>query len=132
MTGVAELDRDDDVMTLLTAGRDREAAERGAALAHARRSHDENDGGQMDPLAQFEQLGPVLGGVIAGLRPDQLDEPTPCAEFTVRGVLEHMIGGATMFGAAYRGEAPREPEFADPVAGVQSALVELAASLTAP
>lgn len=86
----------------------------------------------MDPLTQLEQLGPVLGGVIAGVRPDQLDEPTPCAEFTVRGVLEHIIGGATMFAAAYRGEDPPEPDFADPIAGAQAALSDLTASMDAP
>ena len=50
----------------------------------------------MDPLTQLEQLGPHLGGVVAGITPDQLDNPTPCDDFTVRGVLEHMIGGATV------------------------------------
>jgi uncharacterized protein (TIGR03086 family) len=127
---VAEVERDDDVRRLLTAGRDREAAQLGATL---RRDHSVNDdGGPMDPLTQFEQLGPALGGVIAALRPDQLGEPTPCAEFTVRGVLEHMIAGATMFAAAYRGEAPHETDFGDPIAGAQSALGELAASISAP
>ena len=57
----------------------------------------------MDPLTQLEQLGPHLGGVVAGIRPDQLDAPTPCDDFTVRGVLDHMIGGAAVFAAAYRG-----------------------------
>jgi uncharacterized protein (TIGR03086 family) len=131
MADVADVHGSDDVMTLLTAGRDREAAERGAALARATSAHDD-DGGRMDPLAQFEQLGPVLGNVIAELRPDHLDEPTPCADFTVRGVLEHMIGGATAFAAAYRGEAPGEPDVAEPISGVQSALADLAASITAP
>src|SRR4029078_6549238 len=46
--------------------------------------------------------------------------------------LEHMIGGATMFAAAYRGEAPAEPAFADPIAGAQSALGDLAASIRGP
>lgn len=128
---MAEVDRDDDVMRLLTLGRDREAARRGAGLADNATPHDD-DGGAMDPLAQFEQLGPVLGGVIAGLRPSQLDEPTPCDGFSVRGVLEHMIGGATMFAAAYRGEDAPEPDVADPISGVQAALGELAASISAP
>jgi len=119
-------------MRLLTAGRDREAAERGAVLTYPRDARNDDDGGRMDALEQFEQLGPVLGGVIVALRPDQLDEPTPCAEFTVRGVLEHMIGGATMFAAAYRGEPAREPEVDDLIAGTQSALADLAASINAP
>lgn len=131
MIAVAEVDRDDDVMRLLTAGRDREAAEKGMALARSATAND-HDGGRMEPLAQFEQLGPVLGRVIGGLRPDQLEEPTPCDEFSVRGVLEHMIAGAAMFAAAYRGEAPSSPDLADPIAGAQSALADLAASIAAP
>jgi len=30
-------------------------------------------------------------GVIAGVRPDQLDDRTPCTEWTVRELLDHMI-----------------------------------------
>jgi hypothetical protein len=60
-------------------------------------------------LTQLEQLGPHLGAVVTGIKPDQLDDPTPCANFTVRGVLEHMIAGATAFTAAYRSEQPAEP-----------------------
>jgi uncharacterized protein (TIGR03086 family) len=86
----------------------------------------------MDPLTQFAELGPVLGGVIANLRPEHLDQPTPCADFTVRGILEHMIGGATAFAAAYRGDEPAEPDLRDPVRGVQHALSELGAAIASP
>lgn len=124
--------RDDDVVALITAGRDREAAQRGAALITAPDPALDTHGGPMDPLAQLDQLGPALGEVIAGIRPDQLDDPTPCAEFTVRGVLEHMIVGATAFAAAYRGDEAREPDTADPIAGIESALGELVAAISAP
>lgn len=86
----------------------------------------------MNPLAQFDQLGPVLFGVISGVQPEQLDDPTPCGDFTVRGVLEHMIAGATDFAAAYRGDAPVNHDTGDPVADVQSALGGLAAAISAP
>ena len=86
----------------------------------------------MDPLTQLDQLGPHLGGVVAGITPDQLDRPTPCADFTVRGVLEHMIGGATVFAAAYRGEAPAEPDLSDPLGGFGPALGDLVAAISAP
>jgi uncharacterized protein (TIGR03086 family) len=124
--------RDDDVVALIIAGRDREAAQRGAGLTAALDRPPDTHGGSMDPLAQFDQLGPVLFGVIAGIEPEDLDDPTPCAEFTVRGVLEHMIGGATAFAAAYRGVEPSEPDTADPIAGVQTALGGLAAAINAP
>jgi uncharacterized protein (TIGR03086 family) len=128
---MASLDPDDTVLTLLTAGRDREAAERGTALSDPP-IPTTTDGGPMDPLSQFAELAPVLGAVFAKLRPEDLDRPTPCAGFTVRGVLEHMIGGATAFAAAYRGDAAGTPELADPIAGVGSALSDLASSISAP
>jgi uncharacterized protein (TIGR03086 family) len=134
MAAVAGLGgEDDEIAVLLTAGRDREAAERGAALTGRRRPGDD-EGGPMDALTQFGQLGPVLGGVLAGLRPEQLDRPTPCAAFTVGGVLEHMRGGATRFAAAFRGEAAAADGSAsdDPIATVRSALGELAAAVSSP
>ncbi|MDQ1712558.1 MAG: hypothetical protein QOE45_2008 [Frankiaceae bacterium] len=87
----------------------------------------------MDPLEQFDRLGPVLGGVVATIGPDDLDRATPCADLTVRGVLEHMIGGATAFAAAFRGEpAPDVAVAADPVAAFGEALGGLAGAVQSP
>lgn len=86
----------------------------------------------MDPLTQLDRLGPVLAGVVGDIDPDQLDDPTPCADLDVRGVLEHMIGGATAFTAAYRGESPPEPDVADPLASFGPALEGLGAAVAAP
>ena len=86
----------------------------------------------MDPITQLEQLGPHLGAVVAGITPDQLDNPTPCAEFTVRGVLQHMIGGATAFAAAYRGQEPADPDLRDPLGSFGPVLGDLVAAISAP
>lgn len=86
----------------------------------------------MDPIAQLDDLGPHLSAVVAGITPDQLDNPTPCTEFTVRGVLEHMIGGANAFAAAYRRETAAEPDLGDPLAAFGPALGDLVAAISAP
>ncbi|MHB8465991.1 MAG: TIGR03086 family metal-binding protein [Acidimicrobiales bacterium] len=86
----------------------------------------------MDVLEQFDQLGPLLATLVGGIRTDQLDNPTPCARFTVRGVLEHMIGGAAMFGAAFRGAEPSEPDMSDVLAGFGPALAGLAEAVRSP
>jgi uncharacterized protein (TIGR03086 family) len=122
-------DRSDAVTKLIEAGRDREAAQR--ALDLTMHSPDPN-GGPMDPLTQLGQLAPLLGNVVGRITPDQLDQPTPCAEFTVRGVLEHMIGGATTFAAAYRGETPAEPDLGDVLADFGPTLEDLGAAISAP
>ena len=86
----------------------------------------------MDPIAQLAQLGPHLGGVVARITPEQLDNATPCDDFSVRGVLEHMIGGATAFAAAYRGEAPMDPDLSDPLGGFGPVLGDLVAAVSSP
>src|SRR6266550_3049634 len=90
-----------EVERLVVHGRDREAA----SLAVRHLSAPSRQGESMDPLEQFDLLAPALGGVVTQIGAGQLDEPTPCTDFTVRGVLEHMIAGATGFAAAFRGEA---------------------------
>jgi uncharacterized protein (TIGR03086 family) len=96
---------DDELTRLIRHGRDREAV----VLALHEHPYEQplpNRGAPMDPRDQMDQIVPLLEGVATGLTPDQLNAPTPCANFTVRGVLEHMIGGASLFTAAFRGEAP--------------------------
>ncbi len=86
----------------------------------------------MDPLTQLGQLGPLLADIVSGITPEQLDRPTPCDDYSVAGVLEHMIGGATSFAAAYRGEEPLEPDLSDVLAGFGPTLQDLAAAISAP
>ncbi len=106
------------VASLIDLGRDREAAALGAATARRQDQQSETTaGGAMDALEQVSQLGPEIGAVVAGIRPDQLDNPTPCTKFTVQGVLEHMLGGATMFAAAFRGQAPPDRALPDDLLG---------------
>lgn len=45
--------------------------------------------------------------VIAGIRPDQADRPTPCPEWTVAELVRHVVaGGLGRFTVAARGEMP--------------------------
>jgi uncharacterized protein (TIGR03086 family) len=84
---------DASISELIAIGRDREAVV--AAT----------QGEPMDGVQQLDEIMPLLEAVVDGIRPDQLDDPTPCANFTVSGVLEHMIGGVTVFAPAFRGES---------------------------
>jgi uncharacterized protein (TIGR03086 family) len=126
-----------DVGALIAAGRDREAAQRGAHRSAAQTTTPTTParGGTMEtigPLEQLDRLGPELGGVVVNITPSQLDRPTPCAAFTVRGVLEHMISGATAFAAAYRGEAPADPQLDDVLGDFGPVLGDLVAAMNAP
>ncbi|MFJ8624218.1 TIGR03086 family metal-binding protein [Kitasatospora sp. NPDC093550] len=49
-------------------------------------------------LGQLEKL-------FATITPADLDRPTPCTEFTLRGLLNHVVGGIHRF--AYMGEGGR-------------------------
>jgi len=56
------------------------------------------------PGPTLAMLGPVLddlAGVVAGVRPDQLAAPTPCASFDVAALRDHVVGWVDFFGAAF-------------------------------
>jgi uncharacterized protein (TIGR03086 family) len=58
----------------------------------------------MDPKTQATTAVHLLTPLVEGTREDQLDEPTPCSEWKVRDLLNHVIGGGHMFAAGLRGE----------------------------
>ena len=47
----------------------------------------------MDPLEAHQRAQDTFAVVLANVRPDQLSLPSPCTEWTVLGVIEHVIGG---------------------------------------
>ena len=48
-----------------------------------------------------------LTRVVDNIKPEQLDDPTPCTEWTVRDILNHLAAGGTMFAiGAEQGSVP--------------------------
>lgn len=118
----------DTITQLIQQGRDREAAALGSE-----RLTTTTGGGPMDPITQLDQVMPLLKDMVATLTPEELAAQTPCERFAVQGVLEHMIGGGTVFAAAFRGETPpAEPPIGDPLVLFPKAMDDLVASMKAP
>lgn len=72
--------------------------------------------------ASVDELATTLGTVgdlIAGIREDQWHAPTPCPEWNVRQLVNHMVMGNRLFASILRGEAVVQPEALDPEAGDQ-------------
>ena len=59
----------------------------------------------MDPKMQAINAVQLLTPLVDAARSDQLDNQTPCAEWKVRDLLNHVIGGGHMFAAGLRGES---------------------------
>lgn len=45
----------------------------------------------------------AVGGLIAGIRPEQWKAPTPCPEWNVREVVDHLVGMDLVFAALIEG-----------------------------
>ncbi len=58
------------------------------------------------PSEQLRYQSEALQQLVAGVKPDQWGNPTPCAKWTVRELANHVVGGGTMFAASFRGETP--------------------------
>jgi len=58
------------------------------------------------PTQSLQQVFEQADRVIAGVRADQLDDPTPCPEWNVRALLRHMVGVIENLGRRARSREP--------------------------
>jgi uncharacterized protein (TIGR03086 family) len=72
-----------------------------------------------------------LEGLVAGVRPDQLDDRTGCPGYDVRGMVNHIVGFLQNFAAAAQGEQadvdPTKVVSTDPVKDVRNASEQILA-----
>lgn len=63
----------------------------------------------MDSVALLQQVVDETTVIVNGVTTDQMANPSPCEEWTVRDVINHITGGATMFAiSAEQGFVPDE------------------------
>ena len=62
----------------------------------------------MEPTAQLTVILPTLSDLVDRVEPDQLDNETPCSDFALRDVLDHMITLGGAFSYLFRGQTPPE------------------------
>src|SRR5258705_1552144 len=83
-------------------------------------------------LARFDRAAAAADAAIAGVRPEQLGDPTPCTEWSVRELLNHLVGGTKPFLAMQTGGGPvdRAADHLgdDPLASFRASVAELRAA----
>jgi uncharacterized protein (TIGR03086 family) len=68
-----------------------------------------------DPVAELEEALELSGRLVAEVKPDQWELPTPCTEWNVRQLVDHLVLGHQLFARVLRGE-----QFEQAVAAVRS------------
>jgi uncharacterized protein (TIGR03086 family) len=71
----------------------------------------------METLALMERVLDQTGRVIQNIGPDQLGNATPCTEWSVRDVINHLAGGATMFSVCVEEGAISDEQFGQLMTG---------------
>jgi uncharacterized protein (TIGR03086 family) len=61
-------------------------------------------------LADFDRVLAAFTLLVESVRPEQWTDPTPCAEWDVRQLLDHVTSGNRMFAALASGERPEGME----------------------
>ena len=89
----------------------------------------------MDPIERIDRATAFAAEKVKSVAGNQLSESTPCSEFDVRSLLNHVIGGLAMLTTAARGEKgamPQGDQFgSDPGADYERRRAELMAALGA-
>ena len=70
-------------------------------------------GTDIDPVALYRAATARASAVAAQVRPDQLTDPTPCREWAVQNLLDHLVGGTEYLLAAVEQREPKAPSGAD-------------------
>lgn len=60
----------------------------------------------MDLIAMCQRTLEDAERMVASIRPDELSKPTPCTEWNVRQLIDHMIGVNWAFASALSGKPP--------------------------
>jgi uncharacterized protein (TIGR03086 family) len=68
------------------------------------------EGAAVDAIERVERATAFGSEKVAGVSADDLGKGTPCAEFDVRALLNHMIGGLGMLSVAASGGKPVMPD----------------------
>ncbi|HEY7060991.1 MAG TPA: TIGR03086 family metal-binding protein [Chloroflexota bacterium] len=84
----------------------------------------------MDPIALFQRTLADAERTVASVSPDELRKPTPCSDWTVQQVVEHMTGTNWAFTRAVSGQAAPGAQGA-PAAGGDAPAAAYAASARA-
>ena len=66
-------------------------------------------------LGQLGRASDAIAGLIGNIRADQWSAPTPCTDWTVRQLVNHLIGMNRVFAALLAGEPPPPRPSADHV-----------------
>ena len=98
---------------------------------------------QQDPAAELAEALELAGRLVAGVKPDQWELPTPCTEWNVRQLVDHLVSGHLLFARVLRGEpfeqavaAARSPDDDrlgdDPAAAYDASARDVLGAFTAP
>ncbi|GID97866.1 hypothetical protein Adi01nite_72780 [Amorphoplanes digitatis] len=63
-----------------------------------------------------DQLADVVertGRLISGIAESQWSDPTPCADWDVRALVDHVVAGNALFAAALSGQGGKPDDYAD-------------------
>src|SRR5438552_18874372 len=83
-----------------------------------------------DAIALFDAAAAQADRVVAAVRPDQLADPTPCTDWRVRDVINHLVTGNLLFAAIVadtdRPDRSRDHLGDDPLAAFRASVSQLA------
>ncbi len=89
----------------------------------------------VEGLARFDRAVMAAGAVFDGVKAEQWGDPTPCTEWKVRDLMNHVVGGTRQFISLMSGGGPLDRSLdylgSDPAGSFRDAAAELRAVFAA-
>ena len=88
-----------------------------------------------DPVVRFDRAAAVADGAIAAVRPEQFADPTPCTQWSIRQLIDHVVAQTLKSASmATVGSGPKRDQDVgdDPLATYRDGVHRLRAALVRP
>ena len=59
---------------------------------------------EQSPVGELREALDLTGGLVSGVQPEQWSLPTPCTEWDVRQLVDHLVAGNQLFARVLGGE----------------------------
>ncbi|MBV9516374.1 MAG: TIGR03086 family protein [Mycobacteriaceae bacterium] len=86
----------------------------------------------MEPQAAHQRAQDAFAGVLDNVTPDQLGEPTPCSQWTIRDLIMHVVSGNNIVVRRARVTGESSSETVDPIQAYRVSAADAVAGFATP
>ncbi len=85
-----------------------------------------------NPIDLYLSAAQGTRSTLSGVKPEQMNDATPCTEWNVKALMDHIVGGTGFVHSVLAGTEPSAPASGDPVAAYDAGVASVVGAASKP